>query len=533
MAKSVLDKIVESKKMPVLFVGSGISRRYLYNFPDWENLIKLSFREVNPDPFYYGQYVERFKRENLSDFERNIRMASIIENDFNAAFYSRKITIKIGNPKNPKWVEQGISPYKMFLVNFFRKLNVNRDPVLQEEIQKFSMLKNKISAVITTNYDCFLEQEVFKNDYEVFCHQNELFSADSYNIAEIYKIHGSVLDAKSIIITERDYENFNSSRKLIIAKMLTLFAESPIIFMGYSFTDENIQRIIEEFLSCLTSRELKTISSHFVFISYKRGERRLVERKRTLFTANKVEIPITEIETDNFGAVYDKLNKIVPGIAASRIRATKKIVKRIVDASAASDKAESIIVGLDDLDNIDISSKPLAIAIGYRDNILNKIGYGIIEVETVIEDILYNNKQLDPERMCLDRFKSISSTLLIPVFKYVKGCNVPIPEDNKLIKYIEEHKSIDKIISKSQLKAIKAIPQLSSTSDLHNVMSLQTTFDKKAGVLLKNISLFSPDEIRSECKLLFEEVSGSKIASTCFKRCVMYLDYIENYVEKS
>ena len=90
MAKSVLDKIVESKKMPVLFVGSGISRRYLYNFPDWENLIKLSFREVNPDPFYYGQYVERFKRENLSDFERNIRMASIIENDFNAAFYSRK-----------------------------------------------------------------------------------------------------------------------------------------------------------------------------------------------------------------------------------------------------------------------------------------------------------------------------------------------------------------------------------------------------------------------------------------------------------
>lgn len=67
----------------------------------------------------------------------------------------------------------------------------------------------------------------------------------------------------------------------------------PLSLMGYSFTDENIQRIIEEFLSCLTSRELKTISSHFVFISYKRGERRLVERKRTLFTANKVEIPIT------------------------------------------------------------------------------------------------------------------------------------------------------------------------------------------------------------------------------------------------
>lgn len=533
MAKSVLDKIVESRKMPVLFIGSGISRRYLYNFPDWENLLKLSFKEVNPDPFYYGQYIERFKRENLSDFERNIRLASIIENDYNAAFYSRKVKIKIGNSKNPKWVEQGISPYKMFLVNFFRKLNINRDPELQKEIQSFSMLKNKISAVITTNYDCFLEQEVFKNDYEVFCHQNELFSSDSYNVAEIYKIHGSVLDAKSIVITERDYENFNNSRKLIIAKMLTLFAESPIIFMGYSFTDENIQCIIEEFLSCLTPKELKNISNHFVFVSYKKGERRLVEKKRTLFTVNKVSIPITEIETDNYNAVYDKLNKILPGISASRIRATRKIVKRIVDESVSSDAAESIIVGIDDLDSVDISNKPLAIAIGYRDNILNKIGYGMVEVETIMEDILYNNKHLDPERMCLDRFKSISSTLLIPVFKYVKDCPVEIPKESKLYKYIAAHETINKIISKSQLKAIGSLPKLESKENIHDVINAQITFDKKAGVLLKNIALLTADEIRHECKFLFEEASGTKISSTCFKRCVMYLDYIENYKEKS
>lgn len=91
MAKSVLDKIVESKKMPVLFVGSGISKRYIYNFPDWDGLIKLSFEAVNPDPFYYSQYVERFNREGLSRFEANTKMATIIENDFNSAFYSRKI----------------------------------------------------------------------------------------------------------------------------------------------------------------------------------------------------------------------------------------------------------------------------------------------------------------------------------------------------------------------------------------------------------------------------------------------------------
>lgn len=533
MKKSVLDKIVESKKMPVLFVGSGLSRRYLYNFPDWEGLLKLSFKEVNPDPYYYGQYIEKFTRENLSDFERNLKLATIIENDFNAAFYSRKIKIKIGNSNNPSWVEQGVSPYKMFLVSFFKKLNINRDPILQDEIQRFSSLKNKILAVITTNYDCFLEEAVFKNDYAVFCHQNELFSADSYNIAEIYKIHGSILDAKSIVITEKDYTDFNNSRKLIIAKMLTLFAESPIIFIGYSFTDENIQRIIEDFLGCLTKKELKNIHNHFIFISYKKGEQRLLEKKRTLFTSNKVEIPITEIETDNYSAVYDKLNKIIPGIAASRIRETRKIVKRIVDQSMQSDEAESIIVGLDDLDNIDTTTRPLAIAIGYRDNILNQFGYGQLEVETILEDILYDNKKLNPERMCFDRFKSIPTTHLIPVFKYVKKCTKPIPDDSKLAGYIKERDSVEKIISKSQLKVIKTLPVVTNIEDLHKRINEEDSLDKKAGILLKSIANFTLNDVREECKALFIEFNGTKITSTCFKRCIMYLDFMENNKEKS
>ena len=65
-------------------------------------------------------------------------------------------------------------------------------------------------------------------------------------------------------------------------------------------------------------------------------------------------------------------------------------------------------------------------------------------------------------------------------------------------------------------------------------MNAQTSFDRKAGILLKSISNFSNADIRKECQILFSEVTGNKITSTCFKRCVMYLDYMENrYEEKS
>lgn len=531
MTNTILDKIAESRKLPVLFIGSGISKRYLYKYPNWDELLELSFKKYNPDTFQLQKHKDSMERQGLSAFDINVNLASIIEDEFNAAFFDRKITLNIGNPKNPSWVKRGISPFKMFLSSYFKKMKLNNSPALLEELEKFKQLKNRTSAVITTNYDLFLEQEVFSKDYTVFVNQNELFGSDSYNIAEIYKIHGSALDANSIVITKQDYDKFKESRKLIIAKMLTLFAESPIIFMGYSFTDENIQSIIIDFLSCLSSSELENINEHFIFISYKKGEINLKEISRSIMTSSGKEIPITEIQTDNFSLVYDALNKITPGISPLRVRETRRVIKTIVDANLDTEEAESIIVGIDDLDNIDLSKKPLAIAIGYKDNLLSKLGYGVFNEEMILEDILYDNKKFDCDRMCAERFKSLPSNRLCPVFKYVRNANVPIPENSKLANYITRHDSVDKIIGKSVEKKLKNMSTYTDYQTLSEAITSQPDFNKKSGILLKNIKYFNASIIRTICCSLFEEGTPDEIkTSTHFKRCVMYLDLIENHV---
>ena len=532
MENNVLEKIVESKRMPVLFIGSGISKRYLYHYPDWRELLKLSFEKVNPDPYYYQKYFDQFSRKGLSDFDINIALGTIIENEFNSAFYDRKIKLKIG-AKNPSWVKRGVSPYKMFLSQHFKRMRLNYNPALISELEKFKSLKNKISAVITTNYDTFLEDIVFSSDYQVFVHQNELFSSDSYNIAEIYKIHGSVTDADSIMISKADYDAFHDSRKLIIAKMLTLFAESPIVFLGYSFTDEDIQKIISEFLSCLTSKELEHIDEHFVFISYKKGEQKLEQIKRTITNKDNIQLPITEIRTDNYGEVYNILNKIIPGIAPTRVRETRKIVKHIVDQSILSGDADSVIVGIDDISGVDLSKKPLAIAIGYRENILNKVGYGMLSFELLLEDIIYDNKNFDGTLMCTDRFKSLPYTRLVPVFKYVRQYGQEIAADTKLGIYIEKHNTIEKIIPKNVEKSLKNIPDTPDLDQLLSRMALVDDCNKKAGIVLKNINHLSDEQLRQCCKILFETDSPSALASTHFKRCVMCLDLRENYIKKN
>ena len=68
---NVLEKIVNSKRMPVLFVGSGLSKRYLYNYPDWNELLEQSYAKINADSFQLQKYVDQFKRQGLSPFEIN------------------------------------------------------------------------------------------------------------------------------------------------------------------------------------------------------------------------------------------------------------------------------------------------------------------------------------------------------------------------------------------------------------------------------------------------------------------------------
>ena len=117
----ILDELVKSNRMPVLFIGSGISKRYLYKYPSWSELLEMSFSKFEPDLFQYHKHIDSCKRKNMTDFETNTYLGTLIENEFNKAFFDRKITINVGNKKNPSWVKRGISPYKMYLADFFKK----------------------------------------------------------------------------------------------------------------------------------------------------------------------------------------------------------------------------------------------------------------------------------------------------------------------------------------------------------------------------------------------------------------------------
>ena len=55
----------------------------------------------------------------------------------------------------------------------------------------------------------------------------------------------------TIVINEDDYKKFDAKGQYLASKLLTLFMEYPIIFMGYSISDINIQKILNNIVMCM------------------------------------------------------------------------------------------------------------------------------------------------------------------------------------------------------------------------------------------------------------------------------------------
>ena len=71
MYKNTLERLADSNRLPVLFVGSGISKRYLYKYPDWDGLLEMTFKKYSSDIFQFQKHKDSLIRQGLSDFDIN------------------------------------------------------------------------------------------------------------------------------------------------------------------------------------------------------------------------------------------------------------------------------------------------------------------------------------------------------------------------------------------------------------------------------------------------------------------------------
>lgn len=366
---TVLDTLIEQNEFPVVFIGAGISKRYLSDFPDWTSLLEEFWTSLGLKNFYgeYNNVRDELRRVHPEYSEKeinhysNITMGSIIEEQYNRAFNAEAIKLERFTPKDA--FETGISPFKKAISERFKKYTF-RDGI-ESEYKAFKRMLLKTQIILTTNYDSFIEDSYnvdSRDKITKYIGQKGFFNS-TYDYAELYKLHGCIESPNDIVITENDYNNFEQNSVLISAKIISMMMTSPIIFIGYSLTDINVRKIIREFTRSLNEKEIQILENRLVLIEWKQGESNFIEE---VVNDKDLGCKLKVIKTDNYEGLFKKIGSINQGIAPTEVRKYQHVIKKLIIDRGKKGTLRSVLISPEELDKIgeNLQNKNITVAIG-------------------------------------------------------------------------------------------------------------------------------------------------------------------------
>lgn len=403
--QQLFDLLAESNRVPFLFVGSGVSQRYM-GTEDWEGLLKWVCTSVGGpmQPFYV------YKQQAFADSDKKNtvypRLATLMEQDFLSATTEDRFSSWV--KQNESQFEAGTHPMKVYIANHLAKA---RPTKLKSELDLLRHAARHVSGVVTTNYDKLMES-VFPT-YDVYYNQEKLLFSPLTSMGEIYKIHGSIDDPDSMVLNEQDYKKFEERRNYLLAKIFTVFGEYPIIFLGYSLGDQDIRELLSAIASCAGMEQTEQLSKRFVFVKYSREP---CAPSMNTYVQNLDEgqaVTMTQITANDFSLVYKAIARTHQLYAP---RVLGQLQKQIFDINGASEDAEHVVfIDIKDLSELPQDKK---VVIGLRKN----EEYGRpISVDELYEDVVLDNKHFNPRLVVSDYLEKFlnGNNAGLPMFKYV------------------------------------------------------------------------------------------------------------------
>lgn len=511
--------IKESHRPPFLFIGSGLSIRY-NSIPTWLNLLK-SFVENNKECFQYefGYYSSKCSNDPL-------KIASKLAEEFHEYWWKSK------KYDESRRIHQGIAgldteiAFKIELANFVKqKVKANK-----RFIEETTLLSSAvISGILTTNWDNFIQNSF--PEFQVEIGQKEAIFADQRSIGELYKIHGCISKPETIIVTSADYERFIVNNHYLNAKLLTLFAEYPIIFLGYSLSDPNIELILRNLISCLDNDlfHIEKLKNRLFFVEW--SEKPCISAMEySTYTLSSITIPLIKITAHDYKDIWEVLANLPRTLSVRTLRQLQSMVFDFVTTTIPTKKV--FVNGMEELDKIE----NLEVVVGFG-NISKLEEKGIMGLKTsdLMRDILYN--QISPQNY-LEIIEKLLPTVVrknifVPFFKYHKACN-NLNFDNSLKDYSGDNFTLtrastitmeDYRVTSEKSRMMKLVKKYDSLNDLIK--------DSTPIHSIQRIPYLSPDKIDIKVLTGFLKKNWTEFGekdhmySSSFRKCICILDYIK------
>ena len=286
-----------------------------------------------------------------------------------------------------------------------------RNATYDAEVDLFKTVT--VDGIITTNWDTVLES--FFPEFEVFIGQDEILFSPSQGIAEIYKIHGCSSQPNSLVLTTEDYDDFNRRNPYLAAKLLTVFVEHPVLFLGYSLSDENITDVLKQVASCLTNENIHKLKDRLIFVQRDDMD------KGDSFESSVIQIggstlPLTIVRTNDFAQVYRSLCRIKRRFSARLLRKMKEHIYELVRDN--DPKGKLAVIDINEAESFEDLEVVYGVGVHPK---FGQYGYSPISRIDLLKDVLATKSQYDPKRIVAETLPNLlRGAKYVPVFRYLR-----------------------------------------------------------------------------------------------------------------
>lgn len=401
-ASELAQHLTQSGGAPMLFVGSGLSRRYL-GTPDWDGLLS-TLAEATSHPY------ARYKSEANGDLPQ---AASLIGERFHDIWWDSDAYAR-QRERHPTPAKRS-SPLKIAAAALLETM-AQEIPTTGTLAREIAFLKRGVvEGVITTNFDTLLEG-IFP-EFDVYNGQDDLLFQAPQGIAEIYKIHGTATHPESIVLTKEDYDWFRKRNPYLAAKLLSIFVEHPIVFLGYSVSDVNVREILGSLSSVLTPRNLSRLAERLILVEWDPTISRPT-MTTTEISLGDHAIPTRLVRAPDFVEVFRSLSFLKQRIPAHVLRHLKK---QVYDFVLTSEPTSTLYVG--DLSKAESTDDvEFVVGVGVIDEIANKGLVGLTR-DDLLDDLLHPKYRVINHREIVRRVlpELAKTNSYLPIFRYLRG----------------------------------------------------------------------------------------------------------------
>ncbi len=188
-----------------------------------------------------------------------------------------------------------------------------------------------VKKIWTTNFDTLLEDSYRSAGKvcDVIKQDTDFVTSKPQSEVKIYKMHGDISNPAHIIITQDDYDTYESRYPTMLSKFYNDMAEESFLFLGFSFTDPNFDKV----LSRIRSRFGNLLREHYTIL--REPEDDYEKNKLKHFIQNLKRYNIQAVVIQNYAEILDILRQIkkqyadVPEILISQIERDKFIVDQL------------------------------------------------------------------------------------------------------------------------------------------------------------------------------------------------------------